>query len=224
MGGGLLEISKKNIFILKTWQKMVTMLGQFTKWNPSLHFSFLNCPNFFTNFCRVLKMKIIFFYIPSYPPPIAVRNSLTNQFCHKNWHFCTPGEILVFRVLVHVWIWPDGLCSVPSPSATGALTTDWPVKGPGLLAPSIQLCCTALYCIAQHCTALHCTALYWTALHCTVLHYTVLYCTVLLCTVLHCTLLLYTALHFTELHCITLFSPKNSPCPRVTLLTTLLVN
>ena len=32
-------------------------------------------------------MKIILFDIPSYPPPIAVRNLLTNQFCPKNWIF-----------------------------------------------------------------------------------------------------------------------------------------
>ena len=35
------------------------------------------------HFCQVLKMEIIFFYIPSNPPPIAVRNSLTNQFFQK---------------------------------------------------------------------------------------------------------------------------------------------
>ena len=35
------------------------------------------------HFCRVLEMKTIFFYIPSYPPPIAIRNSLTNQFVPK---------------------------------------------------------------------------------------------------------------------------------------------
>ena len=47
------------------------------------HFSFLNCPNFFTIFCQVLKIEIIFFYIPSNPPPIAIRYSLTNQFFQK---------------------------------------------------------------------------------------------------------------------------------------------
>ena len=39
-------------------------------------------------FFQVLKMEIIFFYIPSNPPPIAVRNSLTNQFFQINWQFC----------------------------------------------------------------------------------------------------------------------------------------
>ena len=59
---------------------MVTKFGQFTELE---HFSFLNCPNFVTIFCRILKIKIIFFDIPSYPPPIAVQNSLTNQFFQK---------------------------------------------------------------------------------------------------------------------------------------------
>ena len=60
-------------------------MGQFTKLG---HFSFLNCLNFGTIFCQVLKMKIIFFDITSNLPPIAVRNSLTNQFFQKNWRFC----------------------------------------------------------------------------------------------------------------------------------------
>ena len=64
---------------------MATKLGQFTKLG---HFSFFNCPNFVTIFCRVLKIKIFLFDIPSYPPPIAVRNSLTDKFFQKNWRFC----------------------------------------------------------------------------------------------------------------------------------------
>ena len=87
MGGGLLGIyiKKKIIFFFKTWQKMVTKLGQFTKLG---HFSFLNCPNLVTIFCQVLKMEIIFFDIPSNPLLIAVRNSLTNNFFPKNGCFC----------------------------------------------------------------------------------------------------------------------------------------
>ena len=51
-------------------------------------FSFLNCPNFVTIFCQVLKMKKIkFFDIPSNPPPIAVRNSLTNLLFPKKFTF-----------------------------------------------------------------------------------------------------------------------------------------
>ena len=66
-------------------QKMVTKLGQFTKLG---HFSFINCPNFVSVFCQVLKMEIDFFDIPSNPPPIAIRNSLTNQFFQRNLRFC----------------------------------------------------------------------------------------------------------------------------------------
>ena len=64
---------------------MVTKLGQFTKLG---HFSFLNCPNFVIIFFQVLKMEIFFFDIPSHPPPIAVLNSLTNQFFQKKLRFC----------------------------------------------------------------------------------------------------------------------------------------
>ena len=86
MGGGIArDIKKKIISIFKTWQKMVTKFGQFKKLKCS---NFVNCPNFVTIFCCVLKMKIIFFYIPSYSPPIAVRNSLTNNFFQNNWRFC----------------------------------------------------------------------------------------------------------------------------------------
>ena len=63
---------------------MVTKLGQFTNLG---HFSFLNCLNFVTIICQILKMKIVFLS-PSYPPPIAVWNSLTNQFFQKKWWFC----------------------------------------------------------------------------------------------------------------------------------------
>ena len=83
--GGLLGISKKIISIFKPGQKIITKLGQFKKLKCP---NFVNCPNFVTIFCCVLKMKFIFFYIPSYPPPIAVRNSVTNQFFQKNWQFC----------------------------------------------------------------------------------------------------------------------------------------
>ena len=59
---------------------MVTKFGQFKKLKCP---NFINCPNFVTLFCCVLKMKIIFIDVPSYPPPIAVWNSLTNQFFQK---------------------------------------------------------------------------------------------------------------------------------------------
>ena len=55
-------------------------------WNVEKGPGFVNCCNFVTIFCRVLKMKY-FFNIPSYPRPFAVQNSLTNQFYQKNWGF-----------------------------------------------------------------------------------------------------------------------------------------
>ena len=50
---------------------------------PGTCFSFSNCLNFVTIFYQVLKMEIILIDIPINPPPIAVRNSLTNQFFPK---------------------------------------------------------------------------------------------------------------------------------------------
>ena len=64
---------------------METKFGQFKKLKCP---NFVNCPNFVTIFCRALKIKIIFFfYIPSNPLSIAVRNSLTNQFFQKTLRF-----------------------------------------------------------------------------------------------------------------------------------------
>ena len=83
-GRGIATDIKKNNFIFKTRQKVVTKLGQFTKLG---YFSFLKCPNFVTIFCQVLKKEINFFDIPSNPLLFAVRNSLTNQFFQKNWRF-----------------------------------------------------------------------------------------------------------------------------------------
>ena len=78
----------KKYFHFQNSTKMVTKLRQLKKveffQDPSLHFSFLNCLNSATIFCRVLKITIIFSNIPSYPPPFAVRNSLTNQFYQNN--------------------------------------------------------------------------------------------------------------------------------------------
>ena len=38
-----------------------------------------------TIFCQILKIIFFFLHILIYPPPIAVRNSLTNQFDQKSW-------------------------------------------------------------------------------------------------------------------------------------------
>ena len=79
--GGARDIKKKKFQnSTKNGNKVWTILKS---WNVVQGPNFANCPNFVTIFCRVLKMKIIFFDIPSYPPPIAVQNSLTNQFFQK---------------------------------------------------------------------------------------------------------------------------------------------
>ena len=80
MGGGLLGISKKFISSFKTWKKILTKFGQFKKLKYP---NFVNCPNFVTIFFCVLKMKMIFFYIPSNPLPIAVRNSVVQGRLRK---------------------------------------------------------------------------------------------------------------------------------------------
>ena len=67
---------------------MVTKFDNLKSWNVEKGANFENCPNFVTIFCRVLKMKIIFFDISRNPPPIAVRSSLTNQCYQKKWCFC----------------------------------------------------------------------------------------------------------------------------------------
>ena len=117
---------------------METKLGQFTKLG---HFSFLNCPNFVTIFFQVLKMEIIFFYILSNPPSIAVQNSLTNQFSQKSWQLCIfstkkvqnwreekghfsflncPNFVIIFcQVLkMEIYIFLISL-AIPRPSGTG---------------------------------------------------------------------------------------------------------
>ena len=93
-GRGIARVIKKIILIFKTWQKMVTKFGQFKK---------LKCREGsqlckFSQLCKLSQLcyhflsrfenENIFFYIPSNPQPIAVRNSLTNQFYQKNLRFC----------------------------------------------------------------------------------------------------------------------------------------
>ena len=68
--GDSLEYKKIYIFLFKT----------LPSGDPSIHLSFLDCPNFDTIFSRVLKIKILFPNIPRYPPPVAVPNSMTNNF------------------------------------------------------------------------------------------------------------------------------------------------
>ena len=90
-----LEISKKIFSFSKLYKKWYQSCDNFRSRDPSLDFSFLNYPNFVTIFCRVLKMKIFFLNIPSYPSPLAVRNSLINQFYQETlsfWIFSTTKK------------------------------------------------------------------------------------------------------------------------------------
>ena len=81
--------SLTNQFFQKNWRFYIFSTKKVQNWREEKgHFSFLNCPNFVTIFCQVSKMEIIFFDIPSNPPPITVKNSLTNQFFQKKLIFC----------------------------------------------------------------------------------------------------------------------------------------
>ena len=82
-GRGIARDIKKIVFIFKTRQKMVTKLGQFTKLGPFSTFHLFKLSKLCYQFLSSLKMEIIFFDISSNPPPIAVQNSLTNQFFLK---------------------------------------------------------------------------------------------------------------------------------------------
>ena len=65
--------------------------------NNSLSISaFKIVPTLLPFFCKVLKVKFFFFNIPSYPPPFAIRNSLTNQFYNTN-KFLDKKNLKIFR-------------------------------------------------------------------------------------------------------------------------------
>ena len=81
-------MSRKNIFIFKTRQKMVTKLGQLTKLGPVSTFQLFKLSKLCYHLLSSFKIKIICLDIHSYPPLIAVWNTLTNQFYQKNWRFC----------------------------------------------------------------------------------------------------------------------------------------
>ena len=98
----------------KKLQFCIFSIKKMQNWREEMgHFSFLNCSNFVTIFCQVLKMEIFFFDIPSNPPPIAVRNSLTNQFFQKKWCLCifstTTKKWQVYKG-ISILLIPDHLC------------------------------------------------------------------------------------------------------------------
>ena len=70
---------KKIFSFLNSTKNTVTKLGQFTKLGPFYKsFSFLNCPNFVTIFCRILKTNIFFQNRFGYTPPFC-RREFTDQ-------------------------------------------------------------------------------------------------------------------------------------------------
>ena len=70
MGGGLLGISKKIIFIFKTRQKMLTKFGQFKKLKCREGSQLCKLSQLCHRFCRVLKMKIFFLISLAIPRPL----------------------------------------------------------------------------------------------------------------------------------------------------------
>ena len=86
MAGYSMGYLKKKSF-QKFYKKCYQSCNNLQSCDPFLHLGFLNCPNFDTIFCRVFKIKIFFLNIPSYPLPVTVRKSLTNQFYQTNWSF-----------------------------------------------------------------------------------------------------------------------------------------
>ena len=81
-GRGIARDIKTIIVILKTQQKMVTKLGQFTKLWPFSTFQLFKLSKLSYHFLSRFENENTFFS-PSYPLPIAVQNSLTNQFYTK---------------------------------------------------------------------------------------------------------------------------------------------
>ena len=81
---GIARDIKKNYFYFWNATKNGNKVGTIYKVGT---FQLLNCPNLVSIFCQVLKMETIFLDIPSNPPPIAVRNSLTNLFFPKRFTF-----------------------------------------------------------------------------------------------------------------------------------------
>ena len=67
---------------------MVTKLGQFSKLGSFSTFQLFKLSKLCYHFLLSFENEnTFFFYIPSYPPPITVRNSLINQFWQKKIMF-----------------------------------------------------------------------------------------------------------------------------------------
>ena len=96
-------------FSTKKWQFCREEKGYFSWREEKGHFSFLNCQNFVTIFCQVLKMEIIFFDIHSNPPPFAVRNHWPINFSKKNYvsvYFQQEKVTILYRDIHPGDSWP----------------------------------------------------------------------------------------------------------------------
>ena len=69
-------------------EKMVTNFGQFEKLKCREGSRLCKLSQLCYHFLSLFKNENKFFYIPRHPPPIAVRNSLTNQIFQKKLWFC----------------------------------------------------------------------------------------------------------------------------------------
>ena len=88
MGGGWLGISKKNIFIFKTRQKMLTMLRHFTNLGPFSTFQHFQLSKLCYHFLSSFEKKIIFFISLAILRPLPLGIHWPIHFIKKNWRFC----------------------------------------------------------------------------------------------------------------------------------------
>ena len=77
--------TKKNHF--QNLTKSGNKVGKIYKVGPLLYISAFKLSKLCYHFLSSFENENDFYYIPSYPPPIANRNSLTNQFCQKKIKF-----------------------------------------------------------------------------------------------------------------------------------------
>ena len=98
---------KKNVFIFKTQQKMITKFGQFKKLKCREGSKLGKVSQLCYNFLSSFKNIIGFFDILSYPPPFAVRISLSNQFYQKNCCFCIFSTTEKVLMGISILVIPD---------------------------------------------------------------------------------------------------------------------
>ena len=84
-GRGIARDIKKNYFHFQNATKTGNKVGTIYKVGT---FKLLKLSKLCYHFLSSFENGNIFFDIPSNPPPIVVRNSLTNQFVQIDWRFC----------------------------------------------------------------------------------------------------------------------------------------